>query len=621
MPPPTGSALTDTGSTTRWLKIRAVVLRRDSHRCQVPTDGDGHTCGRPATVAGHITARADWPPGQPGIDHLENLRAECEQHSSSEGGKIGARRRGELMAAGRAALAAQEAEENFGGPFFGGAGRPSLIPVRPSLLVPAAADLAVMGRDAADAAWDASSWLDEARGVPPDASWPRFMTCPHPAAVGSLGEEFTGWCAARGRTLRWWQRLVASRLLEVDAAGVLVWRKLLLTAPRQVGKSLLLAELALWRMAHAQRFGEEQTVLHTGKDMSVCRELQRAARPWARGAGWKVTEANGKEQIEAPDCSRWLIRAYTAVYGYSVCFGIIDEAWDVPAQVVSVAMLPTMLERLQAQLVIASTAAGDELSSPLFPDMRAAALADLDDPADTLLVEWSARGDADPRDVGAQRAASPHWSGNRAALIASEPDVDAVRSQYLNVWPAALVSSASPPLVFDRALLRRGLGPSGAGRAVLVLEDQLGGQGCCLVVAEEDAAGVLRVTGQTMGSRDEAWSYLTAVAQGAGLGAVRFLVGATLADDPRAVDLAASPRGSRELRPALALFRDLLACGRVVVDEQALVDALVAARTVETATGVTLAFSRGSGERLDLVRAVLWAVMEAAQPAPSIAVA
>src|SRR4029077_20606721 len=102
------------------------------------------------------------------------------------------------------------------------------------------------------------------------AVWPRFMTVPHPRAVDSLGKAFVKFAEGReGRPLRWWQRLVAARLLEVDAAGVLVWDTLLLTMARQLGKSWLLRELILWRIHQADRFDEPQDVLHTGKDLQV----------------------------------------------------------------------------------------------------------------------------------------------------------------------------------------------------------------------------------------------------------------------------------------------------------------------------------------------------------------
>ena len=93
-------------------------------------------------------------------------------------------------------------------------------------------------------------WLRHFLDIPADASWPRFMTRPHPNAVDSYtGAEFIAWSEARsGRPLRWWQRLAATRLLEHDAAGALVWLWVLLSTARQVGKSVLLGELALWRL-------------------------------------------------------------------------------------------------------------------------------------------------------------------------------------------------------------------------------------------------------------------------------------------------------------------------------------------------------------------------------------
>jgi 5-methylcytosine-specific restriction endonuclease McrA len=64
---------------TSWTKIpqpvraglRAVVLDRDGHRCQVPQQ-DGHLCGAVATTADHVV------PASKGGDHtVANLRAAC----------------------------------------------------------------------------------------------------------------------------------------------------------------------------------------------------------------------------------------------------------------------------------------------------------------------------------------------------------------------------------------------------------------------------------------------------------------------------------------------------------------------------------------------------------------
>ena len=79
------------------------------------------------------------------------------------------------------------------------------------------------GLEADDERWD-MPWLKGLRKIPKDAVWPRLMTVPHPLAVGSLGREFVRFAEKRsGRPLRWWQKLAATRLLEVDGQGELVW--------------------------------------------------------------------------------------------------------------------------------------------------------------------------------------------------------------------------------------------------------------------------------------------------------------------------------------------------------------------------------------------------------------
>lgn len=69
-----GSALKAAGSTRRWRKIRAAVLRRDGHRCRY--------CGAPATHVDHVDPRK-----RGGDDDPANLRAACAQCNLSKGGR------------------------------------------------------------------------------------------------------------------------------------------------------------------------------------------------------------------------------------------------------------------------------------------------------------------------------------------------------------------------------------------------------------------------------------------------------------------------------------------------------------------------------------------------------
>jgi hypothetical protein len=303
-------------------------------------------------------------------------------------------------------------------------------------------------------------WLAGLLDVPGDSSPPLAMTPPPAEAVGSYGAEACAWIEDTQRiTLRWWQRLAITRQLEHDAEGRLVWRSVVESCPRRAGKSVRLRGLALWRMAHAALFGEVQTVLHTGSDMAICREIQRGAWRWAEGSGWTVTRANGKEAIESPGGDRWLVRSQDAVYGYDVCLALVDEAWDVKPDTVSEGLEPATLERASPQLHLTSTA--HRRATSLMRSWLATALGMSDE--STLLMLWGVPADADPADPEVWRAASPYWSPDRERMIgakyeralagevdpqADDPDPMAgFAAQYVNRWPPVGRVEVDPPAV------------------------------------------------------------------------------------------------------------------------------------------------------------------------------
>ena len=211
-------------------------------------------------------------------------------------------------------------------------------------------------------------------------------------------------------------------------------------------------------MAHppGDLFGEPQLVLHTAKDLAVCREVQRPARAWGhQQKGYTVREANGQEEIETPEGGRWIIRGRGSIYGYSASLAAVDEAWKVSPEVVEDGLEPTMTERSSSQIGLVSTA--HRFATGLMQSRRGTAIEQLDDPRDTLLLEWSAAATADIDDRSAWRQASPHWSDRRERLVESqhrravegappadpdEPDpLASFRSQWLNIWPPRVVAS------------------------------------------------------------------------------------------------------------------------------------------------------------------------------------
>jgi hypothetical protein len=209
-------------------------------------------------------------------------------------------------------------------------------------------------------------------------------------------------------------------------------------------------------------------------------------------------------------------------------------------------LTPTMAEREQPQLLLVSTA--HRLATGLMLSRRQQALGDLEGGGGDLLIEWSAPRDADLRDVGAWRLASPHWTPQRERLIGKrlqaaldgetqdpeEPDPEqSFRAQWLNQWPTRKVEA--PGAVQD--LLPAGLWGTleqpdleGAGPVFVAVEDDFGlGAAVAAVAVLED--GRLEVDGWLR----EDWN--TAIADVQRLGELREIrelhVGASLLDRSR----------------------------------------------------------------------------------------
>ena len=300
--------------------------------------------------------------------------------------------------------------------------------------------------------------------VPENASWPRLMTGRHPRAVGTYGPEIEAWALAHSRmhlrpltAMRWWQTLGLHRAFEHDAEGRLVWRTVIISGPRQTGKSYLERIACGWRLHQAERFGGPQDVLHVAHKLVGAQEVWRPAARWAVGEYGResVRWANGEQRIEIPDSSRWMIQAANEGAGvaFSLSMVLVDEAWSVSRTVVDAALAPTMAEAEQPQIWLVSTA-GDARSD-LMSGYRALALG-LEEPGDAddiLLIEWSAPPDPDLDidDPEVWRAASPHWDDRRLTAVAeARRNIGEMefRQQWLNQWVAQLSAPLFEPDVW-----------------------------------------------------------------------------------------------------------------------------------------------------------------------------
>ena len=491
------------------------------------------------------------------------------------------------------------------------------------------------GWPADDPIWDVD-WLEALRDVPADATWPRLMTPPHPAAVGSYGDQLAAYALERtGRPLRWWQRLYAARALEHDAAGLLCWDACDLTVARQVGKSYLMREACLWRMHQGGRW-DVQTVVHTGKDLPVCVEIQRPARRWARGEAfadvYKVRDANGQEQIELlADGSRWLVKAKESVYGLTASMAVVDEAWAVPATIIEEGLVPTMVELPASQLWLVSTA--HRKATALMVTRRNVAVAELGNTDADLWIEWSAPPGADLDDEAGWRQASPHWTPRRQRLIGQrltaaragetddpdEPDpFEAFAAQWLNRWPTVRRRAGHGEPLLEPAAWAACAGALASydGPGIVALEENRGtGAAAAFVVG--DGAGRFEVDGRAVASWTEAIDLVRGFV--AARPGARLIVGARMnnqlpADLPGR--LGAQRAGTTETGRGLVLLRALAAERRVVHDGTVDLDDQIIRARVHNLAGGGLGLVNNNA-RTDLLRATLWA-LDAAQVTPPV---
>lgn len=362
--------------------------------------------------------------------------------------------------------------------------------------------------------------IDSQRAPDTAGAPPRLQTAPHPDTVGTYGPEVAELAEAHlGEQLLPWQRLVCDRLLEHNADGDLVWTYLFLSTPRQAGKSWLIRYLSWWRLHQAERFGEKQSVLGTGKDLPILNAVQAPARSWARErSGYVAVDGSGFQRVSTPDGSDWVIKSQQGVYGYSASLAIVDEGWGVKRATVDEGVEPTLLARRSPQLLLISTA--HSYTTSLMLMRRADALGQLNAPQDTLMMEWSAPADAVPG-MPAAAAASPAWSPTRERIVSArlrraargdtdpdDPAVDplnAFRAQYLNVWPQTDEGVSG---WLSLAGLRDDSGPLLSGPVVGAVEAWKDSR--AVVIGWRDAKGILHVRASAAGSLAEAVAQLSA---------------------------------------------------------------------------------------------------------------
>ena len=292
----------------------------------------------------------------------------------------------------------------------------------------------------------------------------------------SLGAELARVAEVLGRPLMGWQRLVADVAMEVDDEGCPVYREVLVSVPRQCGKSVLLLCWVLHRLL-AWRSLPQQALW-------MAQSLSDAVFMWERSF-WPLVDASGLVEAEGLSLARSLsnpavrcavsgsglrVAATNSVSGHGATAGLVvmDEAMAFVDDRQEQAALPAMRAVADAQLLIASTA-GDVSSAFLRRKVEAGrARCESGVGGRSAFFEWGAPEDADPADESVWMSAVPalgHTIGIEQLRHEFDVmDLDEFRRAALNQWTTR---QAAPPIPFE--LWDRACDPSAVPSGALVV--------------------------------------------------------------------------------------------------------------------------------------------------------
>jgi hypothetical protein len=427
---------------------------------------------------------------------------------------------------------------------------------------------------------------------------------PHPRAVDTLGPAWAAWIEGTllhprnpraPLILNGAQRLVLDRALEVDADGRLVWSEILVSAPRQVMKSVLLYAVAAARAAHAEHFGEQQTVVHTANRLVAARRVHSMAWLWAEARGFHVSKALDTATISWPDGSTWNVSSLSSVWGSTATAVMADEIWNVPPEVVEDALLPTLVSVDQSQLWLLSCAnAGATVTYA-----RAKRRSTLPDTT-TMIAEWSAAPDDDRSDPAVWRAASPVWTEQRERMMRGAQASPGFAEQWLNIWPNTARSVQGWPVGWSELPLWLDRPRPGLVAAIETATDRsrFG------VAVAELVDGTVRVASAGFTTLDDATRQLARWAPGV------VLAGVTMASEVLG-GFEVIPVGLRETRVATPILADLVRRGLIRHDhDTTTLHEVELARTTPTEGGELLSARRSEGP-VPTVKAVMWAAWAA----------
>lgn len=236
---------------------------------------------------------------------------------------------------------------------------------------------------------------------------------------------------ALGMPLMPWQQLVADVGLEVDSDGKPCYREVIFSTPRQSGKTLMLLAWEIQRaIGWAQMLDAPQRIVYTAQTGMDARtkllddQFPILERHKTQLGVSRFTRANGYESVSFKNGSKIAIQASgeDAGHGKTLDLAVVDELFADKDDRRSQAMLPAMLTRPFAQMLVCSTMGTPASIAWNAKTAKGRASVESGKRSGIAYFEWSAEHDADPEDPEVWRAVMP-------ALGHTQP-VEAIRHAY-----------------------------------------------------------------------------------------------------------------------------------------------------------------------------------------------
>lgn len=437
--------------------------------------------------------------------------------------------------------------------------------------------------------------------------------------AGSYGPEVANWSEEYlSIPFMDWQKHIAHNLLVADDDGDLLHRQGCLSVARQNGKSTLAsALLGWWATDFARQRGKPQTIISCAHRLDLAYEMFLKLAPifeskFSGIVSWSI----GRNQVEFPDGTRWIIRAATPTVGHgmaSVDLVYVDELWAVSPDAVSLGLMPTQRTAKSPMMFMTSTA-GDE-SSIEFLKWREQGLRIIDSKKRGKLyfAEYSPKNTTDPMSPEAWHDANPAIAGGTISLDVLEaeseqPNRAAFIRSSVNLWLASSQGWIAPG-VWD-ALATSDPMPNGGVLAVEVSQDEsryIGLRGAM------NPQGKCQVTVAFV--KDTLQDCITAIENEVRDQTTRLLVTPTLElSMPAKLVSRMQIVGNRELIRWTSLARNAIIEGKVAHDGSTLLAQHVQrAVAVKVQGAVTLSSIRSPGP-IELARALCWVVAMASKP-------